>query len=320
MNKLLLIGLVLASNAFAQEYIYLTETSHFEIKIKNSLSITREEKEQLSSTLEDGYKRVLNALSRYAIPPQKLEVLLAGEGLPENSAPNYPNVDDSTGVITLYRFPGLGEAYLQGLPHELVHAFRIDLIRRHQAIGDFNKGYLFVEEAFSEYLATKVAPDNISFPRYGFPLEVVAGYWLIRKMEIPIEALFENHQINGTCIAQAYPLRASFFSYLASSYGEVKVFELSYDNEEISKKSFNKIFGKDLPTLVQEWRNWATAQLMSYPNYKENLKKYCETDMPYFPVCSENQGWTDPSVSYGNSDSKIRCSEAIDRLVNKISH
>jgi hypothetical protein len=314
MNKLVIIAVVLTSTATAQEFIHLTETPHFEIKIKNSLSLTLKEKEQLSSSLEDGYERVSNALSQYSTPPQKLEVFLDGEGLPENSAPHYPNVDDKTGVISLYRFPGLGEAYLQGLPHEIVHAFRLGLIRKHQELGDFNKGYLFIEEAFSEYLATKVAPNNISFPRYGFPLEVVAGYWLIRGLDIPIEALFENHQINGTCIAQAYPLRASFFTYLAGSYGEEKVFQLSYEKEEISKNTFNKYFDKDLSTLVQEWRSWATAQLMNYPNYRESLKKYCETDMPYFPVCSENQGWANPSAVYGSSDSKIKCSEAIDQL------
>lgn len=304
--------MAVATIAFAQSFLLIENSDHFNIRIRNDLLISIEEKEALITTLETGYAKVSAALAGYSVPPQKLEVRLNGEGLPPNGAPNYPNVDDSTGVITLYKFPGPGEAYLQGLPHEIVHAFRIDMIRHHERLGDFFKGYLFIEEAFAEYISTKIEPNNISFPRYGIPLDVAAGYWIARKQDIPIEILFDHHQLNATCVAQAYPLRASFFQFLAQQYGEKRLFELAYARNAITKEIFDRIFGKNLQQLSSDWKSWAMTKFMETPDKNKKLQEFCMTDMPYFPVCSIGQSWSDPKVSFGTSDSKDLCLRAVE--------
>jgi hypothetical protein len=287
MFVLLFFGLV----AHAQDYVEIANTSHFLIKKRSEIPLTEADAKILLSTLESGYQKILLFLGDKADPQSKFTVLLEGEGLPNNKMPNYPSVD-SKATIRLYSFPGPGAAFLQGLPHELVHAFRNDLRKYHESVDDYLKGYGFIEEGFAEFVTTTVEPSNQSFPRYGFPLEIVVGYWFSNNTEIPLDVLFNHHEMNPSCIAQAYPLRASFFEYLYHAYGREKVFSLAYYAKPYSINVFDEIFNKSFEVLNEEWKSWAQMKFVSFKNNDSVLKFYAEkTYIKYFPVCSKGKDW-----------------------------
>lgn len=282
---------LMCATSYAQEYVEVAKTSHFIIKKRPEIILTGDETKALIDTLEIGYQKVSTFLGEKANSQIIFNVLLDGEGLPENQMPNYPSVD-SDATIRLYHFPGPGSAFLQGLPHELVHAFRNDLRKYHESVNDYLKGYGFVEEGFAEFVATLVHPSNVSFPRYGYPLEIVTNYWFLNNSEIPLDVLFNHHEINPKCVAQAYPLRASFFTFLYQAFGKEKLFALAYYAKPYSIATFKEIYGKPFDSLNNEWKLWAAQQYDQYENNKNLLQDFTDkTPIKYFPVCESGKDW-----------------------------
>jgi hypothetical protein len=266
-----------------KNYSLVSETDNFKIYLKKDAVLTDDEKSVLTQTLESGLQKVSTFLG--VTSNKKFTVLLEGEAMKPGQAPEYPSVEDDN-TIMLYRFPGIGTAYLQGLPHELVHAMRFELRTLHHNLGDYLKGYGFVEEGLAEFVAREIEPKNLSFPNYGFPLDVVAGYWISTAQEIPIQVLFNHHEINPRCIAQAYPLRASFFKYLSEVYGNEKILQLANFKKEFSENIFLEVFKKSFGDLISEWHPWAVKRYESFPEGDKILQSYLsKTAIKYFPVC-----------------------------------
>lgn len=276
-----------------RKYKKIQDTDHFGIfQILTDSPLSDEQKRVLMETLESGFRKVSNYLGPEKTPVNKLTVLLEGDSFSTDQPPKYPSVDASA-TIRLYRFQGPGAVYLQGLPHELVHAFRNKQVVLHEVkIGDILKGFGFVEEAFAEFVSVEVDKESTSFVRYGFPLEVVTGYWLTSEKDIPLSILFHHHEINSKCVAQAYPLRASFFKFLDEVYGHNQLISIAYYEKEFSTDLFRHIYGKSFEALATEWKVWALKKYNQFPNNKAILDKYITlTPIKYFPICRSGTDW-----------------------------
>ena len=269
-------------------YVDVFETKYFKIRqVKSDPPVPANDLDILKKKLDTAYV----AIEALIGPPdwdfKKFDVLLEGAGMRQDGSALFPSVDDF-GVIRLYQFPGLGgSGYLQGLPHEIVHAFRTKLRHLHNIeLGDYLKGFGFIEEAFAEYISEIVEPTSISFVNYGFPRQVVTGYWLTTHNEIPLTVLFNHHNINGKCVAQAYPLRTSFFFYLEQKFGRASVIKLAKSEKSTTAEIFNTLFSKDLSTLESDWKIWALAEFNHFDNHDAVLQMWLtRTPIKYFPVC-----------------------------------
>jgi hypothetical protein len=239
---------------------------------------------------ERGFMQVADFLGPEHTPKQPLVMLLEGASMLQPSVrPSFPNVDD-TATIRLYRFPGDLAPYEQGMPHELVHAFRKDMIVLHEdMLKDDPTGYEFVEEAMAEFVAQQVAPGVHSFPSYGAALEVVTGFWLTTNRDVPLAYFLVHPEANPRCLAQAYPERASFFRYLFGTYGKAKLFQLAYQQAPLTKDSFAATFGVSFDDLAAAWRPWALAQFKAVPDGPAQVDKYLnDTAIGFFPACDAN--------------------------------
>jgi hypothetical protein len=287
MKTLFLILLLSSVSAFANLSLSIS-TDHFLIESSNP-KIARAEAIKISEMAEEYYQRLSNYLGKENTPA-KINIVLEGNAYDEATHQfNYPNVDPA-GVVHLYIFPGESYSYSEGLPHELVHAFRTKTWggKSHQ---DYMKGFGFVEEGFAEFASIQVAPEFVGFVRYGYPLAVVVGSLIEGKKEIPLSVLFDHHEINPKCIAQAYPLRASFFSYLNETFGKEKVFKLAYSSD-VTKSTFEDIFGRPFDELVAQWKSYAEKSYSSTPNAETLKKDYVEkTPVKYFPTCVQGTDW-----------------------------
>ena len=141
-------------------------------------------------------------------------------------------------------------------------------------------------------MSIQTAPKFKGFVRYGFPLEIVVGFLIEDQKEIPLGILFDRHELNPKCVAQAYPLRASFFQYLFETYGQEKVFQLAYYEKTISKDLFSDIFTKSFDSLLVEWRRYALEKYNNYPENKKLKKAYLETTpISRFQFCKVGTDW-----------------------------
>ncbi len=291
-----LASLTTAPNAAVDlsKHQFVKETAHFLIYKINESPLEERETAALIDILENSYTSVQVLLNNFA--PQnmpKISILLNGDGMPAGKMPNYPNVDQKTGAITLYRYMGPAPAYSSGLPHELVHAMRLNFIRHHiDDLDDYSKGAGFIEEGFAEYVAQLISPTSMTFPSYGFPLTIATGYWLSTNTDIPLKVLFEKHAINPSCVAQAYPLRASFMRFLDQEYGREKLLNLAYSTEKVSLEMFEQLYGRSFEDLAKQWRSKANQDFQDFPNMPNLLKAYLEkTPIRYFPVCQAGKQW-----------------------------
>ena len=147
--------------------------------------------------------------------------------------------------IHLFRYANSGSLYTQGILHEMVHAFRIDLIREHSRLGDLESKFGFIEEAFAEYVSISVGAE---------PLNLNTS-----KHEISLSSLYRNHEKIPEYDTNAFATRASFFKYLDETYGREKVFELAYYDDLISESVFEKIFSRSFLNLTSAWQVWKSG-------------------------------------------------------------
>lgn len=210
-------------------------------------------------------------------PPSKVTILLNGDPERADGSRGYPRVD-GFGRIHLYQFTPDVSSYFSALAHEMVHVFRITRP---------NKDWFF-EEAFAEFVALKIDPSLDGFPWFGFPVDLVAGQWIAAGEDIPLTTLQERHkQLNLTCKAQSYALRASFFLWLAQTYGEGAVYAMATQERAGERSQYRQFFGDDLDALASKWRADALEAFRAIDDGESRADAYRDSPIKYMTVCKE---------------------------------
>jgi len=206
---------------------------------------------------ESVYGSISAFLGSARIPNRKVEVLLLGTG-----ADRYV---DNDGRIVLHRKPAPQGGYLDGLAHELTHALRYDYWQQYGTWAWPSFG--FFEDGIAELVAVTVDSDKPGFPFFGFPEDVVAGYWVTSGQAIPHDILRpRNQELNGPCDHQAYTQRASWFRYIDETYGRATTLAMAYSAVEVTDAVTGDVIGRTLSELDAEWEAWITARYSAIPN------------------------------------------------------
>jgi hypothetical protein len=214
-------------------------------------------------------------------PPDRIAVLLHGPAERPDGSWGYPRVD-SRGRIHLYRFGPTYHGYFGALPHEMVHAFRIDRNPHHD---------WFFEEGFAELVALRAGKSLEGFPWYGAPVEIAAGQWLARGEGIPLGVLRERHRdLNLACRAQSYALRSSFFLYLGDTYGDAPLLEMAAGETAGNLADYERLLGKPFEALAADWRAWLLGAFRGRDDAEARARRYRdETPIRSMDVCREGE-------------------------------
>ncbi len=262
-----------------------TATEHFDVYWNDS-ETTAAELASVLAAAEDSYERLDTFLGCDRMPGSRLVIQLEGDGQTPDHRFNFPHVG-ARGHIHLYRFPGTGGEYQAQMTHEMVHAFRAvsGLAAEHEA--DWATGFGFVEEAFAEFAARAVQPTQSGFPLYGTPVGVAAAAYITTGQDIPMTALMERHELNLRCLIQAYPLRASFFQYLAERFGKDRLFAFAYSHTPVTAASYLEAFDESPQALTTAWRAWELEAFAKVPDGAKAVDAYLnDTPGKFFPKCT----------------------------------
>lgn len=234
------------------------------------------------------FERIRATVGAERVTARSVDVVLAGDGLDSSGRmTNYPRTTLAATVF-LYRYPGEGGGYESSLGHELVHALRIGLSRRHVRDGQpVDPGFWFLEEGLAAAIANDGRSEK-SFPLYGASLDLVAGSLVERGQDVPLLTLMSDHaKLNAECPAQAYPLRASFVAFLRERFGMPRLLSLAY-GDAVDAVAYERIFGAALPALTMEWRAWLVARYRAIPQGDAQAKRYREsTPIRFVPLCGQ---------------------------------
>ena len=251
------------------------DTEHF-VLVWNNEETKVDEITEAKKLAEETFRRLNDILGEENMPEDKLIVIFGGEGMdPKTRAKKTPHVD-LQGRINLFRFDP--EGYLGAFPHELVHAIRINEIPRWEP---------FFEEGLASSLAYFLNPKISKFPRFGYPLNLVAGYWLTSGSYIPLSTMRSKHRtLNLKCQIQTYILREDFFNYLNTKYGLKKLVSFAHSQKVGALEEYQKTWGKSFEELTKEWEVDLKQRFKSIEDSKEQIDSYFKnTSAQYFPVC-----------------------------------
>jgi hypothetical protein len=265
------------------------ESAHF-VFVWRQAETPPEDIEAAVTLAEDLFARLSDVLGPERVPSKQLIVTFKGDWRSPTGQPRYPSVD-AMGRIHLFRFPGVGGGYLGKLGHEMVHAFRMEWRwNRRRPPG---QAFGFVEEGFAEWLATHVEPHSLAFPSYGFPIQVVAGQWLMNQEAPPLRTLVERHGwLNLHCLPQSYALRGSFFQYLHATFGKEALLQLAYSDEALTMALFTKVFGRDFEVLEQDWREQTLTAFAATAEGAQLARDYrAKTPVQFMYICQAGQDY-----------------------------
>lgn len=194
-------------------------------------------------------------------PTARIRVVLEGD---QTTRGSYLDVDG----IHLFRYPTDEGGYRATLAHEMVHAFGASWFIAHAAWNW--PTYRFFDEGFAEYVAQQVDSSKYGFPFFGFPEDVVAGYWLVSGRMIPFSDLRQRHDpLNDRCNLQAYTLRASWFRYFDTLLGRPAVLRIVYGDREPTTDVLQQEVGVSLEELDHQWQSWISARFNTTPGADE---------------------------------------------------
>jgi hypothetical protein len=148
----------------------------------------------------------------------------------------------------------------------------------------------FWEEGFAEAIAMAVDPDDVGFPRYGYPLTVAAGHLLAWDEYIPLAEVRARHREMGRrCQLQAYLERASFFHYLVERRGITSLIELTYGPHSPTEDDFQQVYGKPFDELVTDWETRLLADYRATVEADETARRYrAEPPIRSRPMCASS--------------------------------
>lgn len=251
------------------------QSSHFLFQWNQSETSGEEVKEAVEFA-EATFEKLGQLIGNERMPGGRLIITLRGEGVdPETYRKRIPHVDNQ-GRMHLYRFESGG--YLGAMAHEMVHAIRIHTLPRWER---------FFEEGLASALAYYLYPETIAFARYGYPLEVVAGHWLVSGKAIPMEMMRAQHnRLNLKCSFQTYVLREDFFNYLKDTYGIEMLLTYAYSDDVGLVEGYLNYWGKSFSQLVTEWETDLQKRYEAYDGAAALAKEYLkETPARYSNVC-----------------------------------
>jgi hypothetical protein len=267
---------VVASGAFAEQ-TNRVETGHVHVEWVDG---TRPDLIDMAKSEAEGfYDAIARMLGEE--PDRKIIVMLRGPSEQPGGERKAPRVDP-LGRIELYSFDPSGYSYFSALAHEMVHAFRFD--RRGGA--DW-----FFEEGLAEMLALRVDSSLAGFPWFDYPVDLVAGQWIVSGDDVPLAVMRDRHRdLNTACRAQTYSLRSSFFDYLGRAYGDSKVVAMANREKAGAREDYAKFFGKTFDALAAEWRESLLTSYRGIDNADEQALRF-RTDSPirYIPVCKSGK-------------------------------
>lgn len=252
-----------------------TESDHFVLQW-NAGQSSSEEIAEASVFAEETFSKLTQLLGKQRMPSKKLIMTFRGEGVdPETYKKSVPHVDGQ-GRIHLYRFESGG--YLGALAHEMVHAIRVNALPRWER---------FFEEGLASAIAYHLYPDTKTFARYGYPMEVVAGYWLVSGKGIPMETMRVQHsRLNLKCSFQTYVMREDFFNYLTVSYSIEKLLSFAYSKDVGNIDFYQVYWGKNFPELVKEWETDLRGRYHAHSGATELAQEYLtQTPVRYSKAC-----------------------------------
>ena len=112
----------------------------------------------------------------------------------------------------------------------------------------------FFEEGLASAIAYYLYPKRAGFPRFGYDLDLVAGYWLNSKRVIPLDTMRLQHSwLNLKCQLQTYVAREDFFNYLIVNYGLEKIVSFAYAKNVRSLELYQSIWKKSFKELSIAW-------------------------------------------------------------------
>lgn len=230
----------------------------------------------LERTGEAIFEQVVALLGTGA--PQPVVVLMNGPSERPDGSRGIPHVD-LAGRVHLYRFGPTHHDYLSAFAHELVHVLRIGRMPHHD---------WFFEEGFAEFVALRINEDRRGFPWYGFPVEVVAGQWVVDGSDIPLALVRERHgTVNLPCKLQVYALRGAFFHDLGHRFGDAAVLELAAQERAGAVENYAAILGVGFDALVAEWREGLRNRFLSIADAADQVHRYrTESPARYQPLCT----------------------------------
>ncbi len=269
-----LIASACGDDPVAPDYALIAESAHVEFWSIEP-DATEAEIEAGLALAEGAFADVSSFLGPANTPDRKIVVYLEGDLTPEDIVYVEPD-----GAIRLWRTAEDFGGYWEILPLVMVISFRADWWQQVDAFSWTHFGFL--EQGFAGYAAARVDPENPGFPFYGFPEDVVAGYWLVTNQAVPLQMLrILNSELSGRCLYQAYALRASWFSYLEETYGREKVFEMMYSETDPTAGVIAQIFGVELAELDTRWASWLVERYSAIEgadalgaSYRARLKDY----------------------------------------------
>lgn len=235
---------------------------------------------------ERGFEQLTPLLKPSTQLPERVTVVLAGDGLGTDGTVRVSTVSLETGEVLLYRFPGAGGAYEASVVHELVHATRLAHVK--SLLDSYATGIGFIEEGFAELAAMKAGSPSRGFPLYDVPIDVVAGQWLTNNDAVPLSALMRQHgTLNARCTAQAYSQRLSFFLMLDERFGWDAVRRWAFATDGATADGFARIFGVSLKSAFEAWPEWARARFSKVADAAAKADAYRrESPAKYLPVCT----------------------------------
>lgn len=257
------------------DYDHTDYTDHF-VLLWNDGETKATEIDEAKIFAEEAYAKIAKVFGVTNMPGEQLIITFRGEGVDKKTRRKRTPHVDYQGRIHLYRFDQGG--YLSVLPHEMVHAIRINKVARWER---------FFEEGLASAIAYHLYPDKAGFPRFGYSLDLIAGYWLTSGKGIPLETMRSDHsRLNLKCQLQTYVAREDFFNYLNSKYGTDKLVEFAYTNQVGTLEQYKSTWGKTFNQLIVEWEADLRKRYGKIENPQGQIDEYFSTTSArYIPVC-----------------------------------
>ena len=232
----------------------------------------------LLTVAESAFSRISEIVGVDQTPSRRIMLVLAGHAQASDGSWRAPSVDDRGRVILLRYDDGI-QSYSQEITHELVHAFR-----RHS--GHWLSG--FIEAGFAEVVAMAVDPDDRGFPRYGYPITIVAGHLVSRQEHLPLARIRGDHaELNRRCQLQAYIERASFFDYLTGLASLDALVQFVYRPTEPTDDDYAAFLGGTFTQLAENWEARLVSDYRGVPDAEETANRYRAVPaVASRPICS----------------------------------
>ncbi len=255
--------------AFVSEHVRIVVTSDLP---------TDAEVQQVGQGAEARFDAIAEMVGNARMPSSPITIVMGGPV----TADSIPRLDGN-GRILLYRYPDWLGGYLSPLTHELVHAVRFEFW--HDVQSSSWPTFGFFEEGFAEFVAQTFDPTSPGFPFFGYPEEIVVGYWVTSGLAIPPAVLRQRHHaLNLPCQNQSYTQRASWFRYLDETYGRAATLAVAYSARDVTDAVALSLVGVDLPAIDAGWEASARQRYATYPNASTLAAEY-RTLVPDYVVC-----------------------------------